>query len=79
MGCPFKRAWRGGGDDRWEAPRGDEESGGAWGPARQSSDAVWPAAVHAGSACAGGARPVPKQGRRGTARWGPGTVTGGRI
>jgi hypothetical protein len=63
-----------GGDGPREAPRGDEEWGGAWGPAWRSGGAVWPAV-----ALTGGARSAPKQGRWGTDRWGPDTVTGDGI
>jgi hypothetical protein len=42
-GHPFKRVRWGGGPR--EVPRGGEEWGGAWGPARRSGCAVWPVAA----------------------------------
>jgi hypothetical protein len=84
MGHPFKEVRQGGGaggggDGPWEVHHGGEEWGRAWGPARWSGDAVWPAAVLTSGVRAGCAQPAPKQGRQGTTRWGPSTVTRGRI
>jgi hypothetical protein len=66
-----------GGDSPREVPRGCEEWGGVWGPARQLGGAVEPVVLLMGGVCAGDARQALKQGRPGIAKWGPGTVTGG--
>jgi hypothetical protein len=66
MGCPFKRARRGGGDGPREVPHG---VGRAARCGRQRP----------GSGARGRRMTGTKIGRRGTARWSPDTVTGSGI
>jgi hypothetical protein len=75
MGRPFKRArWGGeGGTVHGRCVGASTEVG------RRGVADNGPVAALTGYACSGGGRPAPKQGRRGTAKWGPGIVTGGRI
>jgi hypothetical protein len=69
----------GGVDGSREAPCCSEEWGGAWGPAQRSGGACVVGSGARGLCACGGLPTEAKTGRRGTVKWGPGTVTSSGI